>query len=219
MVVTESFIKSWFALQRQLISDLQVAYVDLQGIGVPAGGLVLTHPEDLEKTSDFILAAKLARRSGAPVTGSGPHMGDAGAPLRVAYPFKMGNQAKGALVVEVKAPLERQAAIIELLRWGEAWLNLALTQPSDNSSRSTYQAVVDVGLAQDNYHDSVTALLTLLPNSVSCTRVALGQVNRGEVHLEAVSEVADLDRRSASQSHRACHGRGARGRRDLLLAN
>ncbi len=197
MVVTESFIKSWFALQRQLISGLQVAYVDLQGIGVPAGGLVLTHPEDLEKTSDFIMAARLARRSGAPVTGCGPQLGDVGAPLRVAYPLKVGSQAKGAIVIEVKAPLERQAAVIELLRWGEAWLNLAVTELADNSSRSAYHAVVEAGLARYNYHDSVTALLTLLPNCVSCTRVALGQVNRGKVHLEGVSEVADLDRRSA----------------------
>ncbi len=197
MVVSESFIKGWFALQRRLISDLQVAYVDFQGIGAPAGGLVMTHPEGLEDTSELIMAAELTRRSKAPVTGRGPHTNGADAPLRIAYPLKVGDQGKGALVVEVKAPLERQAAIIELLKWGEAWLNLAVTQLSQYNNPSTYQAVIDAGLAQDNFLDSVTALLALLPNCVSCTRVAFGQVTRGRVRLMAVSEVTELDSRNA----------------------
>ncbi len=197
MVVSESFIKGWFALQRRLISDLQVAYVDFQGIGAPAGGLVMTHPEGLEDTSELIMAAELARRSKAPVTGRGPHASDADAPLRIAYPLNVGDQGKGAIVVEVKAPLERQAAIIELLKWGEAWLNLAVTQLSQYNTPSTYQAVIDAGLAQDNFPDSVTALLALLPDCVSCTRVAFGQVTRGRVRLMAVSEVTELDSRNA----------------------
>ncbi len=38
VIVSESFIRTWFALQRQLISGLQIAYVDLQGAGVQPGG-------------------------------------------------------------------------------------------------------------------------------------------------------------------------------------
>lgn len=192
MIVSETFIKSWFALQRQLIAGLQTAYVHLQGAGVPAGGVVITYPEELEQRSELALTAELARRSSAPVTGKGATASDRSAPLRVAYPLRLGGFACGAVVVEVEAPLERQAAILQLLQWGEAWLNLALTQLDGAEALPAFSAAIAAGLAQESYPDAVTAVLALLPERVQCTRVALGRQIGDEVHLEAVSQAPDL---------------------------
>ncbi|MGB5252440.1 MAG: hypothetical protein WBN68_06940, partial [Sedimenticolaceae bacterium] len=60
VIVSEPLIKSWFALQRQLIAGLQLAYVDLQGSGVPAGGLFVTYPDGIDRPGELAMAAELA---------------------------------------------------------------------------------------------------------------------------------------------------------------
>ena len=113
MIVSESFIKTWFALQRQLISGLQLAYVDLDGASVRSGGLVVTYPEDLSNTKELALAARLAQRSGAPVTGRGKPLDDGSMMLRIAYPLRLGKFANGAVVVDVKASIQQQDVILQ----------------------------------------------------------------------------------------------------------
>jgi len=195
MVLSESFIKTWVALQQRLISGLQSAYVDLRGSEVPSGSLIFTFPEKLEQPAELALAAELAQRSGAPVTGNGASGLDGSSVLRIAYPLHLGVHAEGAVVIEVEAPLERQAAILELLKWGEAWLNLALKQADTEDNTLSHGAVVVAGLAQDNYEDAVTASLAMVVDKVPCTRVALG---RGySIEIEAVSGVSDINQRSA----------------------
>jgi len=197
MIVSEPFIKSWFALQRKLISGLRVAHIDLQGAGVSGGGLIVTYPEGVEQQGELALASDLARRSGAPVTGNAA-TGKEGEPmLRIAYPLRLGEHVEGAVVIEVEAPLSRQAKIIQMLQWGEAWLNLALAQDRDLSEQPAFGALVEAGLAQQDYRDAQTAVLALLPQKVACTRVALGVEKADGVRLLAVSEVSELERRSA----------------------
>lgn len=196
MIVSEPLIKTWFTLQRQLIAGLQIAFMDLHGAGVPAGGLFITYPDGLDRHSELMLAAELAQRSGAPVTGQGGVGGDRTATLRIAYPLRLGRHAEGAMVIEVDAPLERQVAIIELLKWGEAWLNLALQQLEGSVQAQTFGEVIHQGLEQPNYPDAVTAVLGLLPGRVPCSRVALGRPAGGRVRVEAVSGVASLNARN-----------------------
>ena len=196
MIVSEPLIKTWFALQRQLIAGLQLAYVDLHGAGVPAGGLFVTYPDGIDPRSELSLAAELAQRSGAPVTGQGGVGDDGATPLRIAYPLHLGGHAEGAMVVEVAAPLERQVAIIELLKWGEAWLNLALQQLDGSVQSQTFGEVILDGLAQADYNDSVTAVLALLPARVPCSRIALGRPGGGGIRIEAVSGLTSLNPRN-----------------------
>ncbi len=196
MIVSEPLIQTWFALQRQLIAGLQLAYVDLHGAGVPAGGLYVTYPDGLDRRSELVLAAELAQRSGAPVTGQGGAADDGATALRIAYPLHLGKHAEGAMVIEVDAPLERQVAIIELLKWGEAWLNLALQQLEGSVQAQTFGEVIRSGLEESEYNDAVTAVLGLLPGRVPCSRVALGRVHGEHIQIEAVSAVASLSARN-----------------------
>ncbi len=196
VIVSEPLIKSWFALQRQLIAGLQLAYVDLQGSGVPAGGLFVTYPDGIDRPGELAMAAELARRSGAPVTGRGAEIADGNTALRIACPLHLGPHADGAVVVEVEAPLERQVAIIELLKWGEAWLNLAIRQLGEGAPAPTFGDVIQAGLDQADYRDAVTAILGLLPARVPCTRVSLGRPRGERMLVEAVSGIGKLNPRS-----------------------
>lgn len=197
MVVTEGFIKTWFTLQRQLISGLRIAYVDLHGPGVRPGGLAVAYPDDLGRPDELVLAARLARRSHAPVTGQGGVDDDGAQTLRIACPLKLGEHTEGAVVVEVTGSLERQTQVLKTLKWAEAWLQLALAQQAQSPGAGRMQALLDAALERSGYADTLTSVLALLPEQLGCSRVAFGRAVAGEVEVEAVSGVDDLDRRSA----------------------
>ncbi|NND90422.1 MAG: HlyD family efflux transporter periplasmic adaptor subunit [Granulosicoccus sp.] len=197
MVISESLIRSWFALQQQLISGLRLAYVDLHGPGVLPGGLIVTCPAQPDSTVELSLAAQLAQRSGAPVTGTSKSTEDGADILRIAQPVQLGRHASGAMVVEIEAPVDRQAAVLQLLKWGESWLNLALVQCNENPDLEGYKRLIQTGLAQTDYRDTVTVVLALLRIRTGCTRVALGHLTDKGVKLEAVSDQHQLDTHSA----------------------
>ena len=197
MIVSESLIQSWFTLQSQLITDLQLAYVDLQGTGVQPGGLTVSYPGTLDSTIELALAAQLARRSGAPVTGSYISKVDGASILRIACPMQLGQHADGALVVEVKASQDRQAAVLQLLKWGESWLNLVIAQGGKQPDSNGYKRLIQTGMAQQDHQDTLTVVLALLRVRTGCTRVALGFLSGRVVRLEAISDLGELDTRSA----------------------
>lgn len=197
MLVSEAFINSWFLLQRQLISGLHLAYVELQGASVRPDGLTATFPTGQSSTDELALAAELAKRTDSPITGTTASSGGEAGLLRIAYPLHLGQHANGAVVVEVEATLDRQTTILELLKWGEGWLNLALSQQVRETRCTAYKRIIDAAMMLDNYADALTLILASVPRQTGCTRLSLGRVNRKGIYLEAVSELCDLDRRGS----------------------
>lgn len=196
MTISRELLQSWLRLQRQSISGLQVAYVGLEGASLPAGRLTLCWPDSPSGVRELMLAAELAQRSGAPVSGSFTGEDDGGPMLRIAYPLRLGKDADGAVVVEVKAPLERQAMILQLLRWGEAWLKLAVRQ-RDDGIRLAAARVVAVAMQPSAYPGALAAITTEMAAQAGAVRVAAGWVEKGRVTLEGVSDVLEVDRRGA----------------------
>ena len=115
--------------------------------------------------------------------------------LRIAYPLKLGKHADGAVVVEVRASSERQAVILQLLDWGEAWFKFALSQRDWTPNAGVYAPLITEAMVQRNYHDALTVVLALLPERTGCTRVAVGRLTKSGIQLEAVSEQGELDSR------------------------
>lgn len=191
MILSESTLKTWLELQRQLIAGLQVAYIDLHGSGLPAHGLVVRYPDETLATEELALAARLAARSRAPVTGRTTVPGGGPSGLRIACPLQLGDHGEGAIVVEVNGHAEEQARIIGLLKWAEAWLKLALNRSEDPSRALTPAAAVRDGLAQPRAEGVITAILARLPELVGCTRVALGIAEADRVRLLGVSGIAE----------------------------
>ena len=190
MILSESTLKTWLELQRQLIAGLKVAYVDLQGSDLPARGLVVLYPDERTASDELALAARLAAQSRAPVTGrANVDGGDPG--LRVAYPLQLGNDAQGAIVVEVDGATEQQGRIIQLLRWGETWLKLALQRSEAQRAEVDAAELIRAGLAQAELGDTLTALLARMPELAGCTRVALGVLKNHRVRLAGISGVTE----------------------------
>ncbi len=197
MIVSEPLVKSWFVLQRRLIAGLQLAYVDLHGSGVSNGSLIVAFPEHPGHQQELALAAELARRSGAPVTGNTAGEADDSSSLRIAYPLHLGEHAEGAMVIEVEAPLSRQAEIIQFLRWSEAWLNLALGQADVEPVRQGAAELITEGFAQADLASAQTAVLLRSCEQLGCTRISLGEGRRGRARLLAISDIVELDRRGS----------------------
>lgn len=193
MLVTESVLTTWSAMLRQLISGLRVVYVDLRGGGVHDGAVLLTYPQDAQRCDEWALATRLALSADQPVT-SGDGIGhDGAAALRIAYPLHLGPQAQGAVLVELDAPLDRQAAVLQMLQWGEAWLSLALQQHAADSPLAGIVPLLDEAAQHPRYLDARAAILARLPALCGATRVALGHVRGDRVALEAVSDATAPD--------------------------
>lgn len=196
MTLSESTLKTWLELQRQLIAGLQVAYVDVHGRDLPTQGLVVLYPDGSDQTDELALAARLATRSRAPVTGQARTQDGDAAALRIAWPLQLDEHGEGAIVVEVTAGQDDQERILRLLKWAESWLRLALQQTQPATPQDDMAAIVREGLAQPGAQETVSTVLARLSDRVGCTRVALGVANRRQVRLLAVSGVAEPAARS-----------------------
>ena len=197
MLVNQSFIEKWFDLLGQLISGLRLAYVELQGAEISTGSLVMTLPQEIGQTDELALAAQLAYRSDAPVTGTGRMAAEGSQSLRIAYPLHLNTRAQGVIVVEVDAPHDDQPSVLKSLKLGESWLDLALSPCVASQPPATLGAVIDAGRAYEDFGDSLVAVLAELSRQVRCTRVALGRRADDKIVIEAVSGVSDLNRRSS----------------------
>ncbi|MFK7893104.1 MAG: efflux RND transporter periplasmic adaptor subunit [Granulosicoccus sp.] len=196
MLVSESMIRMWLSLQRQFIGGFQLAYVNLHGPGVHQNNLSVSFPDNSNFSEELELAARLVQRSGAPVTGMAKSKGKAATVMRVAYPLTLGGHASGAIVVEIDAPIERNSAVLKLLKWGEGWLNFALLQNNTEQWEQSYKPVIDRIRAQNDYNDVLVLILTALVKSTGSTRVSLGRLSPKRFQLEAISDVCTPDNKS-----------------------
>lgn len=197
MQVSESFINTWFSLQCQLIAGLQRAYVDLRGASVHPDGLTVTCPSNQCFSEELALAATLAKRTDSTITGTTSTAGAEPNTLRIACPLHLGNHAEGAVVIEVKATLSQQATILQLLRFGESWLNLALSQQNHETRAAAYKRIIDGAMKLPSYADALSFILAAMRIQTGCTRLILGCGKSTRIRLEAVSELVDPDERSA----------------------
>lgn len=197
MIVSETSIQSWLALQRQLIPGLLHAYVNLEGTSVEQQAITVTHPADLARSKELVLAAKLTVASKSPVTSVIKNKPDQASILRIAYPLSLGKSANGALVVEVIATMEKQNALIKVIGWGERWLVFALENFYKKTPVTSYKQILEGALEQPSYDDSVAFMLALLPTKVGCTRIAIGHLQKNQIQIEAISDVSSLDTRSS----------------------
>lgn len=185
----------WNALAR-LIPELRCAYLLLLPPDQPGRELGHMFPAREEQTEELKLAARLAYRTGAPVTGSIPGPSGCEACLRIAYPLSDEGIARGAVVVEAALPMARQGEILTALKWAEASLGMVIREPARVDEPGGLGNVIDAGLAQADYADVLVVILARLCDAVGSTRVSLGRRQGETVVIEAVSGVSDLNRRN-----------------------
>lgn len=196
MSASDKLFDTWFELQRQLIPQLQRAYLQVRGPSVPGGTLSLQHPAQAGEPSETLaLAARLAQQSGSPVSGSGEESAD-GAVLRVASPLRLENHYSGAIVVETTLPLTQQASVIQALQSGASWLRFGMMQ-TPQAGDSPCGRLARIAETHSDYPSLLTASLATLKQLSNATRVACGLADGEKIALEGVSETSDLDPRSS----------------------
>ena len=190
-------MEDWLDLLSQLISGLQLAYVEIRAGVISSGSQVYTFPHNIKQTDELALAAQLAYRSDAPVTGTGNKTADGAQSLRIAHPLHLNSGIAGVVVIEVNASQDDQPAILKSIRLAETWLGLSLHPNIARETPASPGAVIDAAMAYKDYSDILVAVLAKLSSQVQCTRVALGRIDHDQLQIEAVSGVSDLNRRSA----------------------
>jgi len=117
----------------------------------------------------------------------------------VTCPLLVADHQMGVVAVELPAggDAHRQAAA-KALRWGAAWLDLLVRQPSGGDHQLV--DVIDLvatSLEHGNFHESASAVVAELARRLECERVSLGFVRRQSNRVLAVSRSASADNRMA----------------------
>ncbi len=134
--------------------------------------------------------------------------------LLVAYPLELGGQRLGAVILEVTAKSSQQPVLMQMLAWGERWLELLLTCSKDDCSKDSQHVVDDVTthdsaggtsatlqvvsavLASTTFQQALMTVVTEIARYWSLERVSIGIVDKGTVAIKALSYSAEFDRRS-----------------------
>jgi RND family efflux transporter MFP subunit len=155
-------------------------------------------PLDAVESDDLLEVAQLAADSGRPVLrGGAPDAGrhDVAVPLE---DLAIGHQGAVALAV-ADAAQETLLTALRTIQAGIAWLPFVVRSGRQALPPALARLVLDlVATSHDHarFQAAATAMVTELATRLGCERVSLGLVERGQLHLCAVSHSARFDERS-----------------------
>ncbi len=200
----EAFCQTWLELQCRIIGGVTDAVVILQKPAGDAFAPLGFWPDQRRDRSHLIEIAERGLREGRGLLepragGDGsvmPHRPD----YQMAYPVRIDGKVRGVVGLEVTWRDEAglQGAMRQL-QWGAAWLEVLLRRYADplEAARLRVKIILQLMAAfleQGEYRDAAAALVTELASRLGCDRVVLASVERGALHIEAVSNAAQFDR-------------------------
>lgn len=200
----EQFCQSWLELQCRAITGVSDAVVVLQKPGVETFAPLAYWPEGRRERGQLTQIVERALREGrglleprasapGPVV---PHRPD----YRLAYPVRLDGKVRGVVALELSGRDEVQLqAGMRQLQWGAGWLEVLLRRYADPLEAARLRVkimlqLVAAFLEQGEYRDAASALVTELASRLGCDRVVLASLERGALHIEAVSHAAQFDR-------------------------
>jgi len=155
-------------------------------------------PLDAPGSDDLLEVAQLAAESGRPVLrGGAPDAGrhDVAAPLG---DLAVGHESAVAIAV-ADAAQETLLTALRTIQAGIAWLPFVLRSGRQALPPALARLALDlVATSHDHarFQAAATSMVTELATRLGCERVSLGLVERGQLHLCAVSHSARFDERS-----------------------
>ncbi len=196
----KSFAQAWLSLQCQMIPNviggMTALDIDVDDTVNPTA----CWPESYSASSDVLAAASLAVSRQAPVVSnkvSGnnePGMDN----LVIACPLLKNGSFYGVVSVQLSAPQGQQVAIIQLLQWGAAWLELLLAREHGDASQLSplLFSVLLSALKCGQSEAAATSAANELMNQLSCERVSIGLQYKQRVKMLALSQSASYEPRS-----------------------
>ncbi|HYI87599.1 MAG TPA: HlyD family efflux transporter periplasmic adaptor subunit [Burkholderiales bacterium] len=203
----EEFCQSWLELQCELIGGVKDAVVVLQKPGVETFAPLAFWPEGKRDRSHLVEISERALREGRgmlePRTAGPVSLAQRPAPFsdyQLAYPVRVEGKVRGVVALELSGRDEVQLqAGMRQLQWGAGWLEVLLRRYADPMEAARLRVkimlqLVAAFLEQGEYRDAATALVTEIASRLGCDRVVLAALERGALHIEAVSHAAQFDR-------------------------
>ncbi len=196
----ETVAQSWLTLQCQMIPNAAKAVAAFDTTVDDAVVPTISWPAGSD-TEDLVDTARLAKDRNQPVIrGNGADGAEAANEgLHVACPLLKGGQLFGAVAVQIRMlPEAQHQAVVQLLRWSAAWLELLLAREPQAPSESlaTVFDTVVAGLQHRRLEAAATGVATELSHRLSCERVSLGFLRHKHVKLQALSHSAHFEPRA-----------------------
>ncbi len=140
--------------------------------------------------------------------------------LIIAFPLSFCADSSGAVILEVEAKINQQAVLLQMLKWGQSWLQLLLNniektgdtvrQPQDllkeksekhnheqpKQIPSNYLAIIQAILSCSETQQANMTLVNEVSRCWPFDRVSLGIVNGNDVEVKVLSHSAHFDQRS-----------------------
>jgi len=197
----EAFAQPWLAMQCQMIVGVSKGVLAL---GMPDRGPfepAAYWPEGTDGAPELREAAQLAlSKREAIVQGKpqGPQTEKASNDL-IACPLLINDRLFGVVAIEMATrPEAQQRAVLQLLQWSAAWLEVLYHQQLFATKDRLITAVqlVATALEHPHFQGSATALATDLATRLNCDRVSLGFVDGSHVRVRALSHSAQFGKRT-----------------------
>lgn len=192
-------IEQWLGLMCQMLPKVIRASVVRAGTLEP----LACWPDANIDAQDLDTAATLCGNRSAPVVSSGKHAATQEATMMVAFPLTIPNQANGVFCVELFAGQEQQTVILQLLQWGQNWLQwLSQVQTGsqlafENNKDSTFVIFKQLFKCETSTEMCMT-LATMLANEFDLDSVSVGFCENGQVKIVANSHHPRIDGRGDS---------------------
>lgn len=187
-------INEWVGTMCQMLPKVIRASL----IGVSTGESLASWPDDHIDLHDLTTAASLCGNRKAPVVSAGEASSTQQAAMIVAFPMIIPQQTDAVFSVELVANSSQQGTVLQLLQWGQRWLDLLAAGENSVVSANTASTVIsllDKILKRESVTELTTALATLLADHCGMDRISVGFINHGTSSIAATSHHHDFQRR------------------------
>ena len=191
----EDFARAWLALQCSMLGGVRCAVVVY---GEPECGpfrKVASFPDEAAPSAALTALSQDALDAGEPRILEATPKGD---DLALAYPLRVDGRAYGVVGVQLRAGVDSAAALRQL-QWGSSWLDGWVRREHSYDEREIAERlmvvldVVATALSHERFKAASAALATELATRLTCDRVAVGVVRRGQCEVAALSHSAQRD--------------------------
>jgi multidrug resistance efflux pump len=192
----ETFIQSWLASQCQMITGVDKGVVILGAAGRGPFTLAARWPQNVSDAAELLATAQtaLAKRSSIVRVQAGE--GNSSPHQYFAYPLAVHGQLCGIIAMEIAShAAQEQRDVLQLLRWGSAWLEILIRQQAviTNDRLVTALQLVATALEHESLAAAINAVANELATRLGCDRVSLGFVSGRRVRLRALSHGVQFD--------------------------
>ncbi|MCR8921444.1 efflux RND transporter periplasmic adaptor subunit [Dasania sp. GY-MA-18] len=189
---------AWLDLQCRMLPKVQRAILAVTTEPSQELSIVASWPPQSSATEQLLSTATLAASRQAPVVNVMDQGGEASV-MVLAKPLACTPPA--VVVVELPAQHQQQQLLLQLLAWGESWLQLLAQQtPAAQAQTDTVAelseqdySVLSAACGAPQLQDSVEAAATSLAQLFGCERVAIGLQQGDDVLLQGLSHNTPFD--------------------------